>query len=218
MSPAKDVDRQVARLARVTDDELTGHDRSGPARDLMAAIVDGRFTPAEEERSSRSPVGRRIRRFAVAAAMTFAVVVGPSLLPDGAGTATSYANAAIEIEKEGGEFVARIKDPLADSALYEQGFQAVGRDVEIVLVPVPPSMVGMLLEAGGDGGMRVTSRLVCAGDPEPCSLEIRVSADGDGTVRQTIGRAAQPGEDYRVPGSADPQQSVPGSTGGGSGD
>ncbi|MEU7904883.1 hypothetical protein [Actinoplanes sp. NPDC049118] len=216
MTPAKDIDRQVARLARVTDEQLIECDRSPAARDLLAAIVSDRSDPVRQRRSA----GRPVRRFALAAAsagvMAVAIVLGPVVLPDGAGTATSYANEAIEIRKEGGEFIARIKDPLADSSRYEKGFAAVGRDVEIVLVPVPPAMVGMLLETDGGGSMRVTSRQDCATASGPCNLVIRVSANGDGRVRQTIGRAAQPGEKYQVPGSAEPQRST--GTTGGSGD
>jgi hypothetical protein len=213
MSPAKDVDRQVARLARVTDEELRGFARSGPARDLMDGIVAGRFDPAPEP----GPARRRVRRFALATALagalSVAIVLAPIVLPNGAGTAASYANEAIEIRREGDGFVARIKDPLADSARYEQGFRAVGRDVEIELVPVPPDLVGMVLETSGDGSLQVSSRQDCAVPAQPCTVEIRVSADGDGSVRQVIGRAARPGEAFRVPGSSGPESSS-GTTGG----
>jgi hypothetical protein len=150
------------------------------------------------------------RRFAVAAAVVTAVtggaVLGPSLVEDGTGPATSYADSAIEISRENGYFVARIKDPLADRQRYAEGFRAVGKNVEIVLVPVPPAMVGDLVETRGRGG-RVSSDLEpldgkpvdCRLAPSACVLVIRVPVSGDASVTYTFGRAAGPGEPVSVP-------------------
>lgn len=218
MTPSTPAERQVARLARVHDDDLTGRAASDAARHLLAALIaehaaaPGASSPAASAAPSRSPWSRfpwsqgpwsagpwsAGRRFALAAAatgaMTVALVAGPGLLPDGTGTATSYANSAIEINREGEFFVARIKDPLARHALYVDAFREVGKNIQIDLVPVPDDLVGVLLRGEGNGSTRTTSELDCSRGPSACTVVMRVSVQGDGTMRYTIGRAARPGE------------------------
>lgn len=201
-------ERQVARLARVRDEQLNGLESTAAARTLLVSLV------AEQVHPYAPPPRRwQPRRLALAAAalcaMTVAIVIGPSLLADGTGNATSYANSAIEITREGEYFVARIKDPLADRAKYVEAFRAVGKDVHIELVPVSPRLVGVRIQAGGSGPgqVRASSELVstgptpvdCALTPASCTLVIRISADTTGTVRYKVGRAAQPGESYQDP-------------------
>jgi hypothetical protein len=197
------VERQVARLARVRDEQLDGRASTPAARALLAELVVERVhVPDAPPR--RRPAARPVRRLALAsvavAAMTVAVVVGPSLLA-GPGSATSYANSAIEVTRERDFFVARIKDPLADRAKYVEAFRAVGKDVDIELVPVSPRLIGRLLEASGGSG-RVSTELVsvgprpvdCASQPASCTMVVRIAAETTGTVRYRLGRAARPGE------------------------
>jgi hypothetical protein len=206
MNDSMHAERQVARLARVRDEELAGRESSAAARTLLASIV----AEAEEVHSyDPAPRRRQVRRLALAAAavgaMTVAVVVGPSML-GGTGYATSYANSAIEVTREGNFFVARIKDPLADHSQYVEAFRAVGKNVDIELIPVSARLVGQRLKAtGGTGTM--SSEMVssgpkpvdCALEPASCTLVIRISTNTTGTVRYTLGRAARPGETYQDP-------------------
>lgn len=198
------VEQRVGPLARVRDEELAGL-ASGPAsRALLASVV------AEQVEPTLTP---RLRRLVLAAAavvaVTTAAVAGPGLLKDGPGGATSYANSAIDVRREGDYFVARIRDPLADHARYAEAFRAVGKNVEIELVPVSPKWVGDLIEAGADsdGPVEVSTELVgpgsapvdCASTPGHCTIVIRASAGTSGTVRYKLGRAAQPGETLQDP-------------------
>ncbi len=197
----------LTRLARVRDEDLAGRDARPAARALLSAI---QAEPAEAQAdfTSAAPnrTGRLVAAAAVVAAVTTAVVVGPSMIEDGTGHASSYANSAIEIRRDGDFFVARIKDPLADHARYVEAFRAVGKDVEIRLVPVSPRLVGMRIRSsGGTGSMssEVVSpdpaRVDCGREPVRCTLVIRVSADMKGTARYTLGRAARPGETVQDP-------------------
>ena len=74
--------------------------------------------------------------------------MGPVLLERNPGTATSYANTAIDIELRGDEYIARIKDPFADHALYAEAFQAMGLDIGVELIPASPTRVGEVVRYG----------------------------------------------------------------------
>ena len=214
MNDPRTVEGQVARLARVHDDDLHRVATGPAARALLAAVLDTAVEPPPARRWLRlpqRPVGRArpVRRLALAVCalslMTIAVVLGPSLL-GWPGNASSYANSAIAINREGDFFVARIKDPLADSAKFSEAFRAVGKDVDLELVPVSQRFVGQRIRADGGSG-RMSSEMVgsgpaavdCAVDPASCTLVIRISTETTGTVRYTVGRAARPGEQVRDP-------------------
>ncbi len=62
---------------------------------------------------------------------------------------TSYANAAVEIHREGDQYVARVLDPFADHERFTEAFRAVGLDVRIE--PLPASS----LSAGKSMGMMI---------------------------------------------------------------
>jgi hypothetical protein len=227
MTDSVHAEHQVAGLARVRDEELNGLESSTAARTLLASLVAEQVHPYDPA-PRRWPDGRQARRLALAVsavgAMTVAAVVGPSLLWNGTGNATSYANSAIEVTREKDFFVARIKDPLADHAKYVEAFRAVGKDVDIELVPVSPRLVGQRIKAsGGTGSM--SSEMVSSGPepvdcslkPESCTLVIRISRNTTGTVRYTLGRAARPGETYQDPIVGAGAPPAPGRSNGGSG-
>ncbi|GAA3720193.1 hypothetical protein GCM10022224_102650 [Nonomuraea antimicrobica] len=154
---------------------------------------------------------------ALTAALAAALVVGPSVVPGAPGSATSYANAAIEIEKENGEWVAKIKDPLADHERYAEGFRAVGLDVQLRLVPASPVDVGRVVGGDRSGPMpsplpgddeTPSGRTIITAGKEPsgcqigqgdCHLAIRIAEDFRGTVSFQVGRPAQQGEPYQRP-------------------
>ncbi|MEV4282192.1 hypothetical protein [Actinoplanes xinjiangensis] len=197
-------DTRLARLARAGDQELTGLHRGPGASSLLRAVTAEPYETVARPwwRWSARPA-RTLGLAAAALTVTTAVVVlGPGPL----GGATSYANSAIAVDREGEFFVARIKDPLADRTAYREAFDAVGLDVAIDLVPAPPDRIGVLLRtSGGDG--TASSELVptgpeavdCRREPTACTMVIRISADTGGAVRYTLGRAARPGEQYQDP-------------------
>ncbi|MFC4015068.1 hypothetical protein ACFOY2_48190 [Nonomuraea purpurea] len=194
------------RLAKVDNETLDGQVSTDAARDLFTSIVAGDVTPAHE--AAPRSVRRGKARLAVAAALVTgaaaaAVVLGPGLFagPD----ATVYANSAIEVQREGGEWVARIKDPYADHRQYTEAFAAVGLDVALRLVPSSPSGVGKLgrigasASNGGSAGSPESGSLsggLAVDDCVDCWMTLRVSADFTGHAEVRIGRAAKPGESY----------------------
>jgi hypothetical protein len=184
-------DDHLAGPARVKDDELAGMESGSAARTLFASIVAENVVPL---RRSRLP--KMLSTAAAVVVLTAGGVVGASVLQGGTGQ-TSYANSAIEVELEDGFYVATIKDPLADSAEFAEAFRAVGKDVDIELVPVSPRQVGQLLESSLRGHGTGSTDLIgtgCARDPAACTMVLRVSADTSGPVRYRIGRTALPGE------------------------
>jgi hypothetical protein len=208
----------LRQLARVDDADLDGL-ATGPAAGALLAQL---MTEPPEPR--RRPLRRLVLVATAAVVALLAAVVGPSLVPGGA---TSYANSAVEIHREGDFYVARIKDPLADGARFAEAFRAVGLDVDIELVPVSPKRVGMLLSSGGGGGGLRGSRAMtevvpngpekvdCALDPSRCSIIIKIDADSSGWNRFKVGRPAQPGEALQDPDPSGGPRGGDGAAGGG---
>ncbi|NUW40558.1 hypothetical protein [Nonomuraea rhodomycinica] len=200
---------ELTDLARVRDDELAGRASGAGARALLASVAA--TDPAERPSPVPLPGAasrRRARRLLAGAlataALAAAMVLGPSFLEDGSGPATSYANAAIEIEQRGDWWVARIRDPFADHALYSEAFRAVGLDVTLELVPVPPDRVGEVVKIGGSG--TTGPSLGIGGELEPegctigqagCALTVQVGRDLTGKAVVSLGRVARPGESYQ---------------------
>ncbi|MFC4115229.1 hypothetical protein [Nonomuraea zeae] len=156
-----------------------------------------------EEPPSRSRPRVVLRRLLVGAPVTavlVAVALAVTALPPG--NATSYANAAIDVRQEGGEWVARIKDPLADYQKYAEAFGAVGLNVELQLVPASPTRVGDLVLAAGTppsgefgGGLEPEG---CRAGQPGCHLTFRVPVGFEGRVRAQLGRPAAHGERYQA--------------------
>lgn len=217
-------ERQVAYLARIRDEKLAGMASGPAARALLASLVAEQAQPAATA-PRRSPVRRLVLAAAAVVAVAAVAVVGPGMMKDGPGGARSYANTAIDVRFEGDVLVVRIMDPLADPARYEEAFRAVGKDVDIELVPVSSPLVGQLLRAGtGPGGpVEVHTELVgsgpdpidCASTPARCTIVIRISRDTTGTVQYKVGRAAQPGETLQDPVRDAGEPSTPSRTTGG---
>ncbi|WP_188195571.1 hypothetical protein [Nonomuraea sp. SYSU D8015] len=157
----------------------------------------------EEPRRPRSRPRAVLRRLLVGAPVTaglVAVTLAVSALPPG--NATSYANSAIDIRQEGDEWVARIKDPLAEYEKYHEAFGAVGLDVELRLVPASPARVGDLVMTPGakpsgtfSGGLAPEG---CRLGQSGCHLTLRVPVGFEGRVRTQLGRPAAPGERYQA--------------------
>lgn len=205
------------RLAKVSNETLDGQASTDAARDLFTSIVAGDITPATDTAHGSAP--RRVRRgkvrLAVAAvlvtgAAAAVVVLGPGLLADP--DATVYANSAIELQREGDKWVARIKDPYADHRKYTEAFAAVGLDVDLRLVPSSPSGVGKVGRIGSaepTGGTGSPESVGLSGSMEVdecagagCWMTLRVSADLTGHVEIEIGRETKAGESYQNDASA----------------
>jgi hypothetical protein len=204
--------QQVARLARVRDEDLAGIGSGPAAQELLGRLTSQPVEVEVDVQRARRPRARLALAACGVVAMTGALVVGPSLL-GGTGAATSYANSAIEVTRVDGVYVARIKDPLADHERYAEAFRAVGLDVDIELVPVAPARVGQLLETGSGGSSgEVSTELVstgpapvdCSLQPAACTMIVRISDDTGGDVHYKLGRAAAPGEAYDDPGFPGP--------------
>lgn len=206
------VDEQISRLARISDESLAGRSTTPGARALLHAILSEDPGEAVLSQGPEERWGSRRRKVVVgmvlAAAVAVGVVVGPAVLPGRQGTATSYANSAIEIEQRGDEWVARVKDPYADYAKYREAFLAVGLDVGLDLVPVSPPRVGQVVRLGF---VNTSEQSVIGGAPEPagckigqdgCMLAISVSRHFVGTGTVVLGRPARPGEKYQDAGPA----------------
>ncbi|MEU8150986.1 hypothetical protein [Nonomuraea sp. NPDC048901] len=205
---------RISELARVTDERLAGQASGAGARALLAAIVEEKPGPATATATAaaaagrRAPRSRRARRLlvglAATAALAAAAVMGPVLLERIPGTATSYANTAIDIELRGDEYIARIKDPFADHALYGEGFQALGLNIGVDLIPASPTRVGEIVRYGFAGTTRA-DRLGgglkpegCTLDQEGCFLTATVSKGFKGRGVFYLGRPAKPGEKYQA--------------------
>ncbi|MET7331002.1 hypothetical protein [Nonomuraea sp. NPDC005650] len=136
------------------------------------------------------------------AALAAAAVLGPMLI-DQDSRPTAYANSAIEIELRGDEYVATIKDPFADHALYTEAFRAMGLDIALDLRPASPTMVGEVFRLGFDG---TTEKDRIGGNLEPegctpggpgCALVVTIAKGFSGKGTIYLGRPAKPGEPYQ---------------------
>ncbi|WP_336213925.1 hypothetical protein [Nonomuraea sp. LPB2021202275-12-8] len=214
----RDVDELLRPLARVEPGRPDSKASGAGARALLASV-----TAHERDAVPAAPRGPRrlVLRTASAAVLTaglvMGVVLGPSLL-GGGGEAISYANAAVEIHREGDQFVARIKDPFADHDEYTEAFHAVGLSIRLRPVPVSPGgvgeILGMMISAGDTpapeiktepegpliGGVRLSMDTVpkgCRpGQDGDCVMVMRVPAGFTGDVDVRLGRQAKPGEEY----------------------
>ncbi|MFD8560120.1 hypothetical protein ACFV1N_22810 [Streptosporangium canum] len=212
----RNIHEPLDRLARVHDGELTDQVSATGAQALLASIVSGPGATAAAV-TAPSPWRLRMPRLAVGAlaagALVTGVIVGPGVLGDE--SATSYANSAIAIELDGDQYVARIKDPLADHAKYTEAFHAVGLDIDLRLVPASPTGVGKFLNVrwskssgagpgrSAPGGSLPTLEFTPENCGEPhqadCAVTMRVPADYTGNMSLSLGRRAEPGEEYGNP-------------------
>jgi hypothetical protein len=189
---------ELSNLARIRDEELSGQASGAGARALFEAIT------AESPESLAARPRRGARRLLLSVAAAMALAAGVTLANVTGGATVSYASAELDITQEGGEWVARIKDPYAEHEKYTRGFAAVGLDVQVQIVPTAPSRAGRMLQMGGSG-----SRISTATEPEGCepgragcALVIRVPVGSGGGAWVKFGRLARPGEAYDLPGRA----------------
>ncbi|MGI5487165.1 hypothetical protein [Microtetraspora malaysiensis] len=184
----------LTNLARLRDEDLAGQASTAPARALMESIV------SEERAPARVAPARRKRRAlalgAVAVGLGVAVAIGVGLP---GGPATRYANAAVTIERAPDYFSVTVTDPAADPGRFEEAFRAVGLNVTVKTIPVPPDEVGQLIGPFVPEGFRGPGSLGVQG-VAPCAAafcgKVWLPAHYSGRVMIGIGRAAAPGEPY----------------------
>ncbi|WP_067171860.1 hypothetical protein [Microtetraspora niveoalba] len=198
----------LANLARLRDEDLAGQVSTAPARALMESIVSEERAPAA--RRLRAPQRGRFRGplpewggtrralalGAVAVGLGVAVAIGVGLP---GGPATRYANAAVSVERATDYFSVTVTDPAADPGRFEEAFRAVGLNVTVKTIPVPPDEVGRLIGPVVPDGFRGPGSIGVQ-DVEPCAsafcAKVWLPADYSGRVVFGIGRAAAPGEPY----------------------
>ncbi|MFF3667954.1 hypothetical protein [Microtetraspora malaysiensis] len=184
----------LANLARLRDEDLAGQASTAPARALMESIV------SEERAPARVAPARRTRRAlalgAVAVGLGAAVAIGVGLP---GGPATRYANAAVTIERAPDYVSVTVTDPAADPGRFEEAFRAVGLDVTVKRIPVPPDEVGRLIGPVVPEGFRGPGSIGVQ-YVAPCAAafcgKVWLPARYSGRVVIGIGRAAAPGEPY----------------------
>ncbi|MEU1392998.1 MULTISPECIES: hypothetical protein [unclassified Nonomuraea] len=196
-------------MNEMTELERLRSEVPAPTADALAA-QEGRFLAALAAEEDRLPAAPRVRRRArpllagllAAAALAAVAVLGPVVAGRDARPA-AYANSAIDIELRGDEYVATIKDPFADHALYSEAFRAMGLDVALDLRPASPTGVGKVFRLGFAG---TTERDRIGGDLRPegctpgrpgCALTVTVSKGFGGKGTLYLGRPAKPGEPYQ---------------------
>ncbi|MEU6724601.1 hypothetical protein ABZ917_12905 [Nonomuraea wenchangensis] len=194
----------LADLARVRDENLIGETSAPEAQELMHAIMSEERKPVTVTRPTRK--ARRGLVLGLATMTTAAVVaVGAGLV---GGPVTSYANAAVSIEKTAEYFSVNITDPTADRRRFEEAFRAVGLNVTVKVVPVAPSDVGKLIGPVVPDGFKWNGSIGAQGIT-PCSsafcAKVWMPADFPGRVVFGIGRPAKPGEPYVGDGPIDPE-------------
>ncbi|GAA4570337.1 hypothetical protein [Planotetraspora kaengkrachanensis] len=212
MKHIDEIEVLMRSLPRVRPGRPGGSPSDAGARTLLASILEEEPGTTVMEPRRRHGFRRLALSLAATVVLVTSVVVGPSLL-QGGGAASSYASSEIEIQREGDQYVARIKDPYADAEKYSKAFEAVGLDVDLLIVPVSPSRVGMVVE-GSLGEERpgiartFTSAMVgrdeemCKAGQKGCYLLLRLPADLTGKSWFKLGRQARPGETYDSPGRA----------------
>ncbi|MFC5822442.1 hypothetical protein [Nonomuraea insulae] len=190
-------------LAHVRDEDLAGEASAPEARTLMHAIMSQGREPVAAARP-RPKVRRRLVVGFASLVTATAVAVGTGLV---GGPVTSYANAAVSIEKADDYFSVSITDPTADRHRFEEAFRAVGLNVTVKVIPAAPSDVGKLVGPIVPGGFKWHGSIGTQGIT-PCSsvfcAKVWMPADFPGRVVFGIGRPAKPGEPYADNGLVDP--------------
>ncbi|MCC5580475.1 hypothetical protein IMZ11_33135 [Microtetraspora sp. AC03309] len=206
-------------LARVRDEELAGQASTPEAWTLLASIVsEEHHAPAARRRAPwralnrrrsraqshapsrfrvRGRKGRALALGAVSVGLGLAVAIGVGL--PGGGPAIRYANAAVSIERATDHFSVTITDPVADPRRFEEAFRAVGLNVTVKVIPVPPANVGRLVGPIVPEGFRGPGSIGIQ-SVEPCASafcgKVWMPAHYSGRVVFGVGRPAAPGEPY----------------------
>ena len=197
------IEQAVAKLRRVSDEQLASQSQSPAAQALFEEVTSMDRDPQSTLVTVRPH--RRRRRLvlaAAAAAVAAAAVFGVSL----ALRQAPPAGAAVQFRSSGGFIVATVQDPYAGAQQrLDAAFAAHDLDIHLKLVPVSPSMVGSVVYMGssagaGDIGVLYSRTRQAPGGPLPVGLRIPVDFKGQADI--VLGRAARAGETYVSAGDA----------------
>ncbi|MFC4536292.1 hypothetical protein [Sphaerisporangium dianthi] len=189
-----DLDRLVASIAPSPGPGLTPG-----ALELLDEITTG--TACDSDAVTAVQQRGRLRwhrRLRVLAPLAVAIVLASWFLPDAAGLGPRPASAALDITREGGDYIVTVKDLFADPERYEREFRAVHLNVRLSLEPVTPSLEGVImtlsneitaLEAPGCGFPRRW---------QGCQIGLKVPVGYQDRANVVLGREARAGEEYKV--------------------
>ncbi|WP_067133229.1 hypothetical protein [Microtetraspora malaysiensis] len=190
------IDRLVERIAPDPGPGLTPL-----ARELLDEITS---TPPVAARSSRWRPrlvwsrgiwsgGVRPRPAGVAGAIAV-------LLAATAWLGSAPASAALDIEREGDQYVVTVKDMFAEPAMYERELRIRGLKIELRVVPVSASMVGEVLVLDGTPTLSGVTRIKAPGECRHpfsfCSIGLRIPVKYRKQVAVFLGRPTRLGERY----------------------
>lgn len=145
--------------------------------------------PAPASRSRRT--GRRLAALAAAAALVVAVTVGALLATGG-----DHASAGLEVIDQGDHLEIRLTDVETRPDEIEAAARAAGVDVAVEEVPVGPGNVGRFIGSYADGTPPYLT--IDENDPTSAFMGFSIPAEYPGQLRLLLGRAAQPGEEWRA--------------------
>lgn len=182
----------VSRLARVRDEELAFLS-VGPAAQALFQEVVSVQKPTRTLAVRRSP--RRFAALSVAAGTVAILALGVML---GSTLIGSPEAAGLAFRSEDGYIVAEVTDPMAATEQLSAAFAEHGLDIDLQLVPVSPSIVGTVVAIGeeGTGGIETLQGGTCVTGGGGCPIGLRIPADYEGDADITLGRDAEPGEQF----------------------
>jgi hypothetical protein len=194
-----DIDRLVASI--VPD---PGPGMTPGAGELLEEIT---LTMAESEASRETPARPmrlhaprwRPRKLRLLVPLAALAVLLSWFLPDAAGVGPHPASAALDITRQGDDYIVTVKDLFADPKRYEREFKAVHLNISLGFEPATPSLEGVILtlsnaitalERPGGCGFGHGQR--------GCQVGLRVPVGYKGTANVVLGRKALPGEEYKA--------------------
>ncbi|MEV0148686.1 MULTISPECIES: hypothetical protein [unclassified Nonomuraea] len=193
-----DVDRVVAHLTPGAGPGMT-EGAHALMRDIMAAEPTTARAAAPAPPRGRRPLVLRVAVPGVA--LLAAAFLGLSwLLPAGLGLGPGTA-AALDIKKEDGYYVIEVKDLYADSATYEAQLRDAGLDVTLRVIPSTPSWVGSIFPTSPTDN-RYLDEIKTIDQPGGCDkmggcpIGVKIPENFQGPAEITLGREAQPGEQF----------------------
>ncbi|MEV2273008.1 hypothetical protein [Nonomuraea africana] len=187
-----DIDHLVARFAAEPVREV-----SDGARELMREITESEPAPAAPR--ARGWLTWRLA-VPVTGALTAAVLGLTWILPSGSGLGPASA-AALEIDREDGYYVIEINDLYADPERYQAQLRAAGLDITLRVLPVSQAFEGQVFPT--TPGNQYVEDIKGIYPPgacdrlDGCAIGVKIPDSFDGTADISVGRKANPGEQYQ---------------------
>lgn len=187
------VDTLMSRLTAVRDEDLATLPDSEAARSLLEEVLAVQEPMDILSGPDRSR--RRVRVAAIAGAAAILVlvaIVGSTLI------GSESAAAGMRFTREAGYIVATVTDPTAAREQLQAAFAEHGLDIDLQLVPVSPSLVGTVVALGDEGAdvIETLQHGVCVTGGGGCPIGLRIPTDYTGHAEITLGRRAEPGEQF----------------------